>query len=98
MVNDAREKANQQDRPIKSWFQDTSTSSSSFRENHEATISEELSCSGTKCSKMADGNENKIYVGSLSYGTTKESLTNYFNSVAGEVIDGEFPSVPFSKT
>lgn len=45
---------------------------------------------------MADGNENKIYVGSLSYGTNNESLAAYFEKEAGEVKDGKLLSVPFS--
>ena len=37
---------------------------------------------------MAGGEENKVYVGNLSYGTTDETLREHFQSI-GEISDGK---------
>ena len=45
---------------------------------------------------MADENENKIYVGSLSFKIDDDGLRKHFNKECGKVVDGKFYFVSLS--
>ena len=45
---------------------------------------------------MADENENKIYVGSLSFKIDDDGLREHFNKECGKVVDGKFYFVSLS--